>query len=76
MVEKWVVANEQAQRHQEDFAGKIKIYGRIAYQKGWYRLIITKSYPKVSYLWVTFSFFTAQQQDSIRTTLDVHLHNS
>ena len=33
-----------------------------------YRLIITKSYPKVSYLWVTFSFFTAQQLDSIRTT--------
>ena len=25
MVEKWVGANEQAQRHQEDFAGKIKI---------------------------------------------------
>ena len=40
------------------------------------RLIITKSYPKVSYLWVTFSFFTTQQLDSIRTTLDVHLHNS
>ena len=39
-------------------------------------LIITKSYPKVSYLWVTFSFFTDQQLDSIRTTLDVHLHNS
>ena len=57
MVEKWVVANEQAQRHQENPAWKIKIQGRIAHQKVWCRLIITKSYPKVSYLWVTFCIF-------------------
>ena len=52
-----MVANEQAQRHQENPAWKIKIQGRIAHQKVWCRLIITKSYPKVSYLWVTFCIF-------------------
>ena len=46
-------------------------------------LIITKSYPKVSYLWVTFSFFphsswipSAQHLMCICTTADMQAHNS